>query len=610
MNRYTDITPSKFNPLSMEEIMMVPLMKRQQHNKLLADQQTMLAGLAKVDPHDKFYNEAKELKTGLESKFDKFAGTLATSGVDNNLTAEAISLNREYQDMVGPMGKIGQINAHNAGLQKEYADYVTNVTKMGYSPRKTKEHIDNFVAEHVNKEPKYDSNGRVINFKAPELPGNYKNHLVEAERYYKDMGMSSTEWSNAFAGVVRDGNGQYVASNSNGGASSSNLKNRQAVATFMNQRVNNPNDELRRAMDYEGVTPEEAIRDFKSMSGIYAKDSTMTKHGEDISNLSSDTEKPEGGYEGVATSTAEHGSDAGDFSDVDLVGEDQQVAKPSTSQIVAGLGPVTTQATYEKTGKKWTSDGIQSPIVKEQYNLVYDEMKAKGYTGGKDTKETAKLIKAELLKTGKVTLSTHTIKPDVDGNAMLFPGELVGKNNNQRTENIKTDVQSGARTIIDPRNGKKLTGTEAANEGLEIINYYGYDSPHNWGNAGTDYKFNNSKQAVSPHKVIVRYKDGDKNVDVVTTVSRTDTELNSNEFYAMEDLHKTYRKMTLRPGHAVPFQTEKKGVKGASVIYMNKNDKGQPLAKPVIEVSIPGNKPRRMYEEEYLEFMTNTLLKE
>ena len=39
MNRYTQLSPSQFSPLSLEEIMLVPSMKRKQHDDLLAKQE-------------------------------------------------------------------------------------------------------------------------------------------------------------------------------------------------------------------------------------------------------------------------------------------------------------------------------------------------------------------------------------------------------------------------------------------------------------------------------------------------------------------------------------------------------------------------------------------
>ena len=61
MNRYTSITPSQFSPLSLEEIMLVPSMKRKQHDDILAKQEILRGELAKVNPLDVHFDEAVKL---------------------------------------------------------------------------------------------------------------------------------------------------------------------------------------------------------------------------------------------------------------------------------------------------------------------------------------------------------------------------------------------------------------------------------------------------------------------------------------------------------------------------------------------------------------------
>ena len=68
MNRYTSITPSQFNPLSLEEIMLVPSMKRKEHNDILAKQEILRGELAKVDPDEKYFNEALQERQRLNNQ--------------------------------------------------------------------------------------------------------------------------------------------------------------------------------------------------------------------------------------------------------------------------------------------------------------------------------------------------------------------------------------------------------------------------------------------------------------------------------------------------------------------------------------------------------------
>ena len=67
-NRYDNGSVSNFNPLSLQEVMMVPLMQRQKHDQLIAQQEMLRQGLAKVDPLDVHMNEALNVKSGIENK--------------------------------------------------------------------------------------------------------------------------------------------------------------------------------------------------------------------------------------------------------------------------------------------------------------------------------------------------------------------------------------------------------------------------------------------------------------------------------------------------------------------------------------------------------------
>ena len=100
INRYTSLTPSTYTPLTMNEIMVTPMAMRKQHDDLLAQQEAVRAGLAKVDPDKKHFNEAIQLKKGIEDKINQSAQKLAQEGFSNDMTSQTIALNREYNDLV------------------------------------------------------------------------------------------------------------------------------------------------------------------------------------------------------------------------------------------------------------------------------------------------------------------------------------------------------------------------------------------------------------------------------------------------------------------------------------------------------------------------------
>lgn len=304
MNRYDDISVAKFNPLSMQEVMMVPMIKRKQHDDLIAQQELIKQGLAKVDPLDKHYGEALRLKNELESKIDGYANKLAKEGVNTQMTGEMIALNRDYQNKIGPMGAIGQINAAKKAYEEESANYLKQATAMKYSPETVQKHLSQIQSKY-NQDPIYDKNGKVTALKIDELPPNYLNHLEEARSYFKEMGIDEKEWSNATAGIVFDPKlGQYVASQTHGGSRTTNAPQQQFVLNFMNNRIGNQNGDLRKSLDYQGIDPNQAIQDIQDMSGIYRKRGEGNKQTYDISNYSGPTKSEEVAGGGTAISEA------------------------------------------------------------------------------------------------------------------------------------------------------------------------------------------------------------------------------------------------------------------------------------------------------------------
>lgn len=165
MNRYTNLTPSTYNPLSMQEIMMTPLAMRKQHDDLLAQQEAVRAGLAKVDPLDVHFNEAVQLKKGIEDKINQSAQKLAQEGFSNDMTSQTIALNREYNDLVAPTGRIGQINAAKIAEAKAKEDYMKNADKSF-----GQDVLEQKWLEHRSKYKGYDNNKNIVNINSLGSP--------------------------------------------------------------------------------------------------------------------------------------------------------------------------------------------------------------------------------------------------------------------------------------------------------------------------------------------------------------------------------------------------------------------------------------------------------
>jgi len=594
-NRYDDVSVSQFKPLSLEEVMLVPQLKRQQHNQLVAQREQMLAGLAKVDPLDKHYNEALRLKNELESKLDTFSTQLSKQGINPQMTDDMIRLNRQYQTSTGAMGPIGQINAAKQSYTKESEDYLKEATALKYSPEIVNTHLKEIQAKY-NQSPIYDEKGKVVPFKVDSLPPSYLNHVDEAERFYKGMGMTSTEWQNAVSGVVQDPNtGSYVATKTGGGSSAKNTTQRQAVIDFLNNRLANPNDDLRKSLDYQRINPNQALKDIQNMSGIYAKDSTGTKSGYDISNFSGPDKDKETtiSTEPVTYDTKEVGTKEQDYDEILKIGTSSYVVGQSGSGLTMG----TTGSGSVTSTKPFSYTDIKNNLVKERYKATYDDLIKSGRMRKEadiNSNATARAVINEMKQEGPITLSSKVIKSDMALNNLGFPGTLTNKDSKERSNSIVKDLQANTRQLVDPETNREITYNEFMDKyPNSTFSYYGYSSPHNW----EDTSWGNKKQNVAPNQVVVTDKDTKQSI--VTKVSRTKEELGTKDFMASETLHNTYQKVTIRPNSFVQLQTSNPRLKGIEVKYNTKTEDGVPK----FQLKINGKLTPPLTEAQYIEYI-------
>ena len=76
MNRYDTISTSAYAPRSLQETLLVPTMRRTQHDAADKNLQTQLSELDKVNPLDKHYAEAQRIKGELTSTIGSKVGRI------------------------------------------------------------------------------------------------------------------------------------------------------------------------------------------------------------------------------------------------------------------------------------------------------------------------------------------------------------------------------------------------------------------------------------------------------------------------------------------------------------------------------------------------------
>ena len=608
INRYTDLSVSAYNPMSMEELAVAPMMKRKQHDEALAKQELIRSGLAKVDPHSKYFTRAQELKQGLESKMDTAAEELAKQGFNNDMIGKSLALNREFQTLTGPTGEIGQINLHNQNFKTASADYLANATKMGYSPETVQSRLLDEQQKHITGEDR-DELGNVKMFH-PNLPTNYIDHVKTASDLFKDTGLTQNQIDNLGSHIEYDNKGgSYVLTEGYKTGNANNDAQLEAAVRSLNDRINDPNQPVRKSLDYQGISPVQALEDIKLLAPVYSKKSTEEGSTSQISNMSTPDNSGStdtSGTESIVTSTAEIGKTPEEYSELDKIGKASNMGLPVRDEF--GIYDKSAAEINKRKDIPFKHTEISDPILKKRYIATYNRLRAEKIipnTMNADDPNAAALIKAKLVKDGPITLSTVTIKPNMELSNYLFPNKLVGKDDTATANNVFADIVNNARKVINIETGEVIPISEFKENKAKVQSYYGYDSPHNWGQNGKDFKFGNPSQSVAPNRIIIE-QDG----KIVTAVmSRPSTEFNTRQFSVMKDLHDTYREATIDPNNFVKFKSSKPVFKNVSVKYTTKDKQGYQLPEPIFDVKLPNGTVKSMTENKYLRFMAELGLK-
>jgi hypothetical protein len=580
INRYSDLSVSAYNPMSMEELAMVPMMKRKQHDDILAKQELFRSGLAKVDPYDKHFDEAVKLKQGMESQLDESALELSKSGVNNDMVGKTISLNRQYQDLISPTGKLGQINAEKQNILKINDEYDKYGQQKGWSEAETN-YWKSKALQDYNTSPVYDEKGRILKYSGPKEIANKIDYNKRLHELATSAGMTTEEFKQGLPiAVGQDESGYFTQGHQMSGWSKA--KNRPQVTQAYNELIkelNDPTSEVRKSADYErrnlnslqdilGTQKEIYMKNSKSDESNYTIDHFGSGPGAEGKN--SDGTLPSSIYD--PSSTQEIGKEVKDI-DFSKIGSNKGTSF-SGSMAQSHEGKKFTNSTFvEKTGKQTYKDVITNPLQQKLYEVSYNRLVKHGRISKNadinDPKVAAKIgfyMKNHL----KIpTVGNDIIRADINNNDSLFMGDLKGQTPEDRNQTLTQDVRgnetnSGFRQMIDSETGQKIQLGDG-----EKIDYVGFDSPVNYRN----YKFGNRfENSVMAHKAQILDKSGNfvRNV----TISRTPQEMKKALFRRSYETNQAYKKAIENLGEWVQPNGSYSNSKNLKTIQVKYNDDG------------------------------------
>ena len=177
MNRYTSVSTGSFKPLSLQEIMMIPLAKQKQHDEAQSAANEYAALQASSLEQDR--EAVTERLESLRGDANKITATLLDRGVDRNTMAQLNELKRKKEKEFGQQGFIGAAQANYNTASAFVKDLAEKKERQaGWGPGKAKQWAQGQVAAFKGTDA---GNGKFNSFSGKEL-----NQFVDGNKWINE----------------------------------------------------------------------------------------------------------------------------------------------------------------------------------------------------------------------------------------------------------------------------------------------------------------------------------------------------------------------------------------------------------------------------------------
>jgi len=594
MNRYSQITPSQFSPLSLQKIMITPTMQRQKHDQLIAQQEMLRQGLAKVDPLDVHMNEALNVKSGIENKLASQSELLSREGVNPNTQGEFLALNREYQNLVSPTGRLGQINAAKQVYAKNFNDYLDDAQKnKGWSRERALYNWENI---HKPKYTGFDADRNITNIDPLGAP-----KKVEVMDVLKDVkGLLGEQVvgemrASGYRFDLRPDGSLVMVDQSGRRIETSNKPNLQHAQNLINQKL--IGREWQDSIKFEGENTPNIYNQLTSGINSMLDTKVVDNRGENAQYIA-----PPKPIAGAGT------SDIGGFEKIPYGIENTNVSTDITDKInsIGGksVGKALSYSYDVLTGNKPQAqskgefDKARSQVfIKPEDVLqggelsIYNNAKKQvsnsipGFNKLSVTEQN-KLI-AEKASKDILTFSPIVIKPTVKSVGALIPGVQKGADIKSIGNSMLDDAIGGARVLYDVETGEPISKDDVK-ETVKGMSLYGVTAPHNLRNQKMIGATVNQK--VSPIIATITTPDGKRQV----YVSRTGTELKSPEFAKIKSANDVFNGVVNNMNTQVRITDKNSNMYGSKVKYDSSINDGYPII-----ITLPNGTAERISLDEF-----------
>lgn len=262
MNRYTNNSISRFDPLSWEDISRVPLNKRTEHNARSLSLSTLDTNIGAIDNLDVHDEQTKLIQKEYRDKLDKLSSSLADEGVNSFNTQDILNLNSQYKKDWSPGGRAHNINEAKIVDAANKSRYMQAGMKDNWDANTLKEQYNNSKESYTG----FNEDGKVI---SPS-----QNYMIKNFDTKKDI---DTAFKGAAANIdtILDGKGwttkkvggKTVFYNSQGKeVTKTNMEQIQSVMDGLTSIYSDSNSNESKAAEMQGLNTRDLI---KAASGKY-----------------------------------------------------------------------------------------------------------------------------------------------------------------------------------------------------------------------------------------------------------------------------------------------------------------------------------------------------
>jgi hypothetical protein len=507
MNRYTDLTPAVYDPMSMQEIMMAPMLKRKQHDQVSADLSALDAELAKIDPLDVHTEYAKAERAKLADQIQQQAETLASQGYNNNTASNLLKFNRQFQETISPTGSIGQINAAKKVHDQLYEDWMKTEEAKKAGPeiatQRWLEHRGRYDQDFKDNQ-KVKPIGQMVAPKFQDLDADIKEFMT-------GLGSETLGYitKNGY-GFEAGPDGTIVMTTQTGKRVQSDNINQinQAVTRLADKwiRENAPGKEW---ADFTKTDQNYIIGQINAAAGakrITKQDDSLTTSRNWKGNIKQKDPDAEN-IEGLNLDEVQLNSNKNL-----LEGLEGSIFGDSPTDIRTQFSDsyktnITGGALSSKQKEEEKQKSINKVVEGKEYQLTFNALKRTNPEEFENIKynspEAIAKVKNYLNTYKDVSITNQLITPDVE-QQYDYPFEGLTSTDfiNKRTNTIKNRIHVGNAKLYDDETGKEIKLTQ---DQLKNVKYAGYIKP------GSIVKMdnNNAKQKVSPD--VINYFDEDGN---------------------------------------------------------------------------------------------------